>query len=321
MTHPSRLQWWVALWSRVEGPESLAAVRIGISGILLIDLLRIRMLGLVATLMGTHEAGGLGVPELLDDLPWLLALLGSGPAFHEGLWWGMTVSCLLLFLGVQPRLSALLVVLLSAQFALVLPAADRGIDMLLRNTLLVLVFAESSATWSLASRWKHGTWTAPASVRVGAWPRYLLALQLVVVYFTAGVSKVASSWTPIGGLSALFIAMSDPHFQRLPDDWLRAGYRLTQVGTFVSWFWEWIAPVLLLAWWYRDTPERPGRLRAWMNARPVVEVYLLIGALFHIGTHLFLRLGIFPFAVMALYPAAVRPEQLRAWTARLRRRR
>ena len=304
--------WWVALWARTEHPRSLAAVRILVATVLLVDLLRIRSLGLVQALMGAAASGGLGVPEKLDTVPWLVAVLGTGLALHEGLWWGMTLSALALMLGVGARGAALVLCLLSAQFALFLPAADRGVDMLLRNTLLVLAFARSADTASVVSLWRHRRWRAPEDVRVPAWPRYLLAVQLVVLYFTAGVSKVASSWTPVGGMSALYIAMSDPHFQRLPDAWLRSGYRLTQVGTLVSWLWEWGAPMMMLAWWYRDTPDRPGRLRAWMNRRPVVEVYLLVGAVFHVGTHATLRLGIFPFAVMALYPAAIHPDRWRS---------
>ena len=318
MTGRERLRWWVDLWRREEGPQSLALVRLGIAGVLLVDLLRMRMLGLVRPLMGARAAGGLGAAELLDRPPWLLDYLGTGDALHEGIWWGMTLGCVCLLLGVVPRLAALVVVLLSAQFAVILPAADRGIDMLLRNGLFILTFAPTAATWSLSCRTRHGRWSAPASLRIMAWPRYLLAFQLVVVYFAAGISKVSSSWTPLGGLSALFYSMSDPHFQRLSDEWLQAGYRLSQVGTFVSVTWEWAAPLLLLAWWYRETADRPGRLRAWMNRRPVVETYLLVGAVFHIGCHLFLRLGIFPFAMMAFYPACLPPDRWAEWRARLR---
>jgi hypothetical protein len=148
----------------------------------------------------------------------------------------------------------------------------------------------------------------------------------VVLYLSAGASKVASSWTPVGGLNALFIAMSDPHFQRWPDEWLRAVYPLTRVGTLVSWLWEWGSPLMLLAWWFRATAERSGRLRAWFNRWPVVELYLLVGAFFHVATHFTLRLGIFPFAVMSVYPACLHPDTLagmlkraRDWVTRRRR--
>jgi hypothetical protein len=50
-----------------------------------------------------------------------------------------------------------------------------------------------------------------------------------------------------------------------------------------------------------------------MNRWAVAERYLLVGAAFHVGTHLVLRLGIFPFAMLALYPAAVHPDRLLGW--------
>ena len=301
---------WVDLWNRREHPRSMAAVRILLASVLLWDLLRIWAYDLVVPLAGTHAAGGIGVPESLKNSLWVLDWLGTGPEAAWGLWGSMVVSCTALLLGLLPRLSALVLVLLYAQFALVVPAADRGIDMLLRNSLLVLAFTQSGATWSVWTRLRHGRWSAPADTRIPAWPRYLLALQVVVLYLSAGVSKAASSWTPVGGLNALFIAMSDPHFQRWPDAWIRTLYPLTRVGTLVSWMWEWMSPVLLLAWWYRDTADRGGRLRAAFNRWPVVELYLMVGAFFHVATHFTLRLGIFPFAVMAVYPACVHPDRL-----------
>ena len=80
---------------------------------------------------------------------------------------------------------------------------------------------------------------------------------------------------------------------------------------------EWAAPLLLLAYHYRDTRTRPaaGRsqpagFRAGLQARVV----------FHVGTHLTMRLGIFPFAVLALYPAALHPDEWGALLVRVRRR-
>lgn len=319
MSAHDRLRWWVDLWRRREAPHSMALVRMALATVLLVDLLQMRWLGLVRPLMGARAAGGLGAAERLERLPWIVQWVGNGDALHETFWWGMTLGCVALLLGVMPRIAALVVVLLYAQLALVLPAADRGIDLMLRNGLFILAFVPSAATWSVSCRLRHGRWGAPAATVIPAWSRYLLCLQLVVVYFAAGVSKVSSSWTPLGGLSALFLSMSDPHLQRVPDDWLRAGYALTQVGTLGSVTWEWLAPVLLLAWWYRETADRPGRLRAWMNERPVVATYLWMGVFFHLGTHLFLRLGIFPFGMLAFYPACISPDRWGCWLGGLKR--
>jgi Vitamin K-dependent gamma-carboxylase len=308
---------WIGLWSREEHPRSLALIRLIFGGVVLVDFLRLGQLGLVRSLFAAKEAGGLGDPLSRAELPWLYALLREGEA-AAWLGWGIcTASALLIALGLGTRLAAAALVLFWAQLALALPPSDRGIDMLMRNVALVLVFADSGATWGLGCRLRHGTWSAPEAQRVSSWPRYLLLVQLVIVYFAAGVSKVATSWLPMGGWSALYIAMLDPAFQRVPEGWLRPLYPLTQVGTLSTWLWEWSAPLLLLAMHFRDTRLRPGRLRAWMNRVEFLHLYLLIGATFHLGTHLTLQLGIFPFAVMALYPAAWHPDELRALLARL----
>lgn len=310
---------WVTFWDRREHPRSLAAVRIALGLVVLVDLLQMGWLDLVVPLMGTGDAGGIGVPLYMKQKPALYALLPAGVAGAWTLWSMMVGAALFLVLGVVPRFAALALLLLSAQFALALPSADRGIDMLIRNTLAVLVLSSAGDTASVMARVRFGSVWAPEDHRVPAWPRYLIALQLVLVYAAAGISKVASSWTPVGGFGALFIAMSDPHFQRLPDDVIRAAYPLTQVGTAVSWLWEWASPVLLLAWWYRETADRGGRLRAWMNRWPVIFVYLTVGAVFHVGTHATLRLGIFPFAMLSLYPSWVRPDHWAVARARIAR--
>lgn len=316
----SRWSWWVSLWDRREDPTSLALVRIFLATVLLWDLGRIGNLGLVEPFFAGEGSGGLGAPLTNHPTPWLYAWLGDGVDVAWGLYGTLVAAAVLLWVGVVPRLAAFVLMAGLAQFALAVPAADRGIDQLVRNVLTVLVFADSGATLSLSSRWRWGHVVAPSEARVQAWPRLLLSFQVVVVYFAAGVSKVASSWTPFGGLSALYVAMSDPHFQRWPDEWVYAIWPLTRIGTLVTWVWEWCAPVVLLAWWYRETPTRGGRLRHWMNARPIPEMYLLLGAVFHLGTHLTLHLGIFPFAMMSVYPACVHPDTLRLWGARLRGR-
>jgi hypothetical protein len=142
-------------------------------------------------------------------------------------------------------------------------------------------------------------------------------VQLAILYTSAGMQKVASAWLP-PDWSALWVALRDPHFQRGAWPWIDDLFVLTQAATAVTWLWEWLGPVILLAFWYRDTGDRPGRLRAIFLRYNVLAVYLGVGALFHLGTHLGLRLGIFPFAVLSLYPAAVHPETWGAWGRRLR---
>lgn len=311
---------WVDIWDRREHPLPMALVRILLGAVVFVDLLRMGILGLVNPLMAPAEAGGWGVPLALDHVPWFWASVPPTSGMAVLQWALMLGAALCVLVGLAPRAAAVVFVLLSAQFAITLPAADRGIDTLIRNAMLLLACARCGDTLSLGRRARTGRWTAPLDHQVPAWPRYLMLVQLTVLYFAAGVSKVASSWTPFGGWTALYIAMRDPHFQVLPDDVVDTLFPFTQALTGSSWIWEWMGPTLLLAYHFRATRDRGGWLRATFNRLDYRLVYLGIGALFHAGTHISFRLGIFPFAVMALYPAAFHADELHAAAAWVRRR-
>ncbi len=308
--------WWTGLWSRTEHPRSLALVRVGVGLVVLVDLLLAWHLELVVPLFGPMEAGGIGNPVGAKSPAELYQWFPATAETTEAAFWVAVLAAAGLLFGVFPRLAAVVLVMIWAQFARVLPPSDRGIDMLLRNVSVILAFSGAGETYSLGSLWRHRRLSAPDTVRVASWPRYLLIVQLVFVYGAAGVSKIASSWTPFGGMSALYIAMNDPAFQVVPSSWVAAAFGLTQVGTTVTWVWEWCGPLLLLAYFYRDTRERGGWLRSTFNRVHFVGLYFALGVIFHLATHLTLRLGIFPFAMMSLYPAAFHPEEWAAWGRR-----
>ena len=69
-------------------------------------------------------------------------------------------------------------------------------------------------------------------------------------------------------------------------------------------------PLVLLWIHYRNTPDRPGRLRAFANRWHLDLVWIGTGALFHILLAATMELGIFPWGMLALYPAWLRPEVL-----------
>ena len=71
----------------------------------------------------------------------------------------------------------------------------------------------------------------PMPAQVPAWPRYLLLLQLVWVYFSGGMNKSAGAWGPFGGFTALANALSDPHAARFAPGWVGAIYPLTRIAT------------------------------------------------------------------------------------------
>lgn len=304
------IRWWIGLWDRRELADSLALVRALIGTLVFVDLLQVVRFDLVTALYAPHDGGGLGNAVERAAVPWLYTLLPATASTAQLAFWAAVVAAAAVALGVATRLSALVLLLLLAQLALIVPAADRGIDMLIRNTLMVLVFSSAGAAWSVDARLRSGRWAGHRRP-VPSWPRYLLVIQLVLVYSMAGVQKVATSWLPTDW-SALWIAMHDPHFGRFDAawSWSPAVYQLSRAGTAVTWTWEWAAPLVLLAFWFRDTADRPGRLRAACNRWQLLYWYAGLGALFHVGTHLVLRLGIFPFAVLSLYPALVHPD---AW--------
>ena len=314
------IRWWIGLWDRREHPRSLAGVRILLASVVLVDLLVAQRLDVVVGIWGDLEAGGIvdvvGRKKIPEVYRWL-------PATPSTAWtvWGVAVgSAAALLTGIGARLAALVLCLSLAQMALILPGADRGIDMLVRNALLILACARSDATASLWARVRTGRFFGVVDGPVPSWPRYLLVVQLVLLYWGAGAAKVASTWTPFGDYAALYLAMRDPHFARLSVGLVDALYPVTQVLTATTWLWEWAAPLLLLAYHYRDTRTRPGWLRASFNRLGFVPVYLGLGVVFHVGTHLTMRLGIFPFAVLALYPAALHPDEWGALLVRVRRR-
>ena len=302
------IRWWVGLWDRREAPTSLAVVRLLVGALVLLDLLATARHGLVLPLYAPLQAGGMGDVLARDDVQVLYRWFPATAATARVAFWATVAAAAMFTAGLATRPAGLVLLLLLAQLSLPVPPADRGIDMLLRNAIMVLLFSRCGATWSLDARLRTGRWTgdgAPAP----SWPRYLLICQLVLLYSSAGMQKVASSWLP-PQWSALYTAMRDPHFARGEWAWVDAVYPLTQAATAATWLWEWAAPVVLLAYWYRDTAHRPGRLRAFFLRAHVLTIYLAVGALFHLGTHLTMRLGIFPFAVLSLYPACVHPD---AW--------
>ena len=297
--------WWRGWMDRREPPLTLGLLRLLLGALLVIELLDEARLGLAAPLRLAAEDGGLLAAPLLDG-----AALGLSPGAAAWAFFGVQLACAAgLLLGLAPRASALGWVLLSAALSRALPQADRGVDMLLRNVILLLAAAEAGAALSLPAALRRQL-LGPLGLRIPAWPRQMIVLQVILVYCSAGWSKLASPWTPVGGWSALSLSAQDPAYARLPAAWVVAAGPLTQLATALSWLWEWSAPALLLAVYFRDTRTRPGHLRAAFNRLHLLWLSLGLGAAFHLGTHLMLRIGAFPFVMIVLYVAFIHPDRL-----------
>lgn len=310
---------WAALWAGTEHPRTLGLVRILLGSVILWDFLEIGRLGLVVPLMAGPDAGGLSVAVTRGEPPWFVAVFGGSAAAAYGLYAILVGSCAAFVAGAGTRAAAAVLLLAWAQFARILPAADRGIDTLCRDVLLVYVFAAGGAWASVDARLRTGSWWgdgAPAP----AWPRKLLILQLVAMYFLAGVQKSGIHWYPPGHLAALYFILQDPAIARYDFRWLggQPWFALTQLGTAGTLVFQDSYPIVLVLRWLRATAERGGRLRAFAVRHPRLEwLWIGTGALFHVSLAVTCELGIFPFAMLALYPAWVHPDALGAFFRRL----
>jgi uncharacterized membrane protein YphA (DoxX/SURF4 family) len=284
---------WVSLWDRREDALALALVRIFVGLVLTYDYVELWRLDLVDVVYSVRGFGTAIDPHTM----WLVALLAS----------------LGILTGTLTRVSCVVFVLASAQLAHISPNAERGIDTLLRIVAGVLALSQCHARWSVDAfiRRKLGR---PMAHEVPAWPRYLLLLQLVWVYFSGGMNKGGESWFPHGGFTALANIMADPHVTRFGADWIPMP--LARIATALTMLFELGAP-LYLAMYLGAT--RAGRLGAACRYGRIA--WIAIGVAFHLGIAIGLRLGIFPWGMLALYPVLLRPEELTRILSRTARRR
>lgn len=280
---------WVELWDRREDAAALAMVRIGVGLVLLYDYVELWRLGLVDVLF-TADGIATSYDALVD--PHVLALAA-------------TVAAAGITLGALTRVSCVVLVLASAQLAHLAPNADRGIDIILRIVVGVLALSQSHARWSVDALVRGKLLRRPYATEVPAWPRYLLLAQLVWIYFSGGVNKGGAAWGPHGGFLALANVMADPHVARFDPAWLEHALPLTRVATALTMLFELAAPVYLLAY-----------ARNWQRVR---WAWIALGLAFHLGIAITMRLGIFPWGMLALYPVLLRPAELDGWRSRLQR--
>src|SRR5205085_2161953 len=147
-------------------------------------------------------------------------------------WWLAALASLGVATGTLTPVSCLAFVFASEQLAHMSPDADRGIDVLLRLTVAVLALSRCNARWSVDALVMRRLVKRPLATEVPAWPRYLLLLQLVWVYFSGGINKGGAAWMPGSGFTALANILADPHVARFdPSGWLPTVMPLTRFAT------------------------------------------------------------------------------------------
>jgi len=312
---------WVRFWDAKEHPRSIALVRILIGLTALYDFTEMWAHGLVLPLLAPQDVGGWAdlmgrkspplVYQIFPPEAWVAHL-------HHGLMW---TAALFVAIGFFTRSSALVLMLAWAQIQLQMPMADRAVDMFTRNVLMILMLSGAGRCWSVDAKLSTGRFGGDGSL-VGSWARYLLIAQIVLMYFTAGIQKVGILWMPMGSFAALYVILQDPALARFDFGWLvkQPFYFFTQLATLITMAWQWAYPLVLLWYWYKNTPDRPGRLRAFANRWHLHLVWVAVGALFHLVLAATMELGIFPGAMLAVYPAFVDPDELKHFGGLLLRR-
>jgi hypothetical protein len=310
------LRAWVALWDRREPATAQALVRIGVGLVLLFDLLQVRWLGLVDATWAPPPYGiGYGAGPDVAVVRWF----GASPHTAELLWWVAVVAIALFTIGAATRLSGFVFVFVYAQMSYLAPDSDRGIDMALRFVILILVVSWCHARWSVDA-WVRRRIGRPFPDLVPAWPRLLLFLQLLWIYFSGGHNKNGPEWGPAGDFAALANALSDPGFARFTAGWVPSIYELTQLATIATMCFELGAPLMLVLTWLHATRDRGGAVRRWVNRLRLRWLWISTGVLFHLGIAATLRLGIFPFGMLAIYPVLFHADELVRAEAWLRRK-
>jgi hypothetical protein len=270
----SRWRWWT---EPVAG-ERLAALRIGLSAVLLVDVL-CTYVPHVFDFFGPNHLGGptwtsaLWTPEhrywsILHELDNPDLLL---PAM---LIWILAILTLLV--GFFTRVSAAVVWVLSVSFARLNPNIDNAGDTIRTIGLFYLMLSPCGTVWSVDAR-RRGP-DAPRLVY--PWPLRLLFVQLIFIYFCNGVHKAVGKDWPEG--KSLYYVLGDLTLARWSYAQVTVPYWITRALTWLVLGWEVLFPLLII----------------W---RPIRIVALCFGAAFHLGIWVNMELGGFAPYALCLY--------------------
>lgn len=305
---------WAAWLATPEPATSLALFRIGVGVSLLTSALSAIAAGVVDVLWLPEQQGGLGSV----NANWLLRLLGGpSPGATHGLLATVIVASVLLIVGIGGRVTAL--VALQAGLALFdgNAAAGGSYDELTYNALWLLVLAGGTQTLALDARLRTGRWATGATV--GRWARFLVVFQIVLVYTSTGWQKLSVHWVPGGGSTALYYILQQPTWQRWDMAFLawEPWYSLTRIGTAVTWWWEVLGPLGLVAWLASLPDAAPGRIGRFANRIHLRPVWAGIGLALHLLIAATMEVGTFSLVSLAFYACVVHPSD---WDRLARRR-
>ena len=268
-------------------PRSLAAVRIGIGSIIVLDL-AFR----ASRLRAAYTDDG-AVPRAMLD-PWMtdtiapLHLLSGDWRWEAALFAMAAVAAACLALGFRTRIAAVASWLLLVSLQVRNPFLLNFGDHILRVSLFWALFLPLGRRWSLDAR-RAGRPASNEPVCSVASAAFLL--QICVVYFFTAILKSGPDWRRDG--TALYYVMKIDWLVLPPGTWLREQFELTKLLTRSTLALEFFGPFLLIA------PVWPLRLAAALAFMSL-----------HLGISATLRLGVFPWIDVTVLLAFVPRE---AW--------
>jgi hypothetical protein len=268
-------------WTEPVRAERLAALRIGIALVLLLDI-GLNYLPHVADFYG---ANGLGATDTftgwrsLPNYNWSL-VLGDDPVtlrWYVGAW-AVSAACLLF--GFASRLNAAVAWALALSFLNRNPYIHNAGDTVRVIILFYLMLTPCGAVWSIDALLRQLRRPQPGPVFVAPWALRLLFVQLVVIYFFNGIFKLAGADWKAG--TVLHYVLADVSQTRLP-------------------FGEWPLPevVLRIMTWAVLLWEIGFPLLVFMPATRTAA--LVFGVLVHLGIGFGIELAMFAPIMLCLY--------------------
>ncbi|MCB9779861.1 MAG: HTTM domain-containing protein [Alphaproteobacteria bacterium] len=277
-------QRWVARVNQPVDARPLALVRVFVCTVLLLDLLRVWQLGLVTTIWRDYDHGGL--TTFSSPFVWIDRWPDTGGPVLFGVAVA-ALTCALLGVGTRPAM--LVAAVAYSQLGHLFPPGDRGIDRVLRTVLLLLVFTGSHRRFALLG--------AQVGATIRRWPMDVIRFLLVMVYLGAAFAKVGGNvqWWGGGETNVLMRILSDPMAARLDPTFAILLDPLWRIGAVFTVLLELSSPLLLTKW-----------ARWWA----------LLGLALHLGIAATMKLGMFAWGMMALYPVVLGPWLIDEWRAR-----
>jgi hypothetical protein len=285
-------------WTEPVRAERLAAFRIGVALMLLVDIFTF-YLPHANVFFGRDS---LGSPDVFapsaTSLHWSVLRGVESPAAVAAVMVIWALSAVFLLLGVWTRLSAAVAWLLSVSVIGINAYVHNSGDNVRTIELFYLMVSPCAAIWCLGKRQTgspsgaRNCGSAPGPVYIHPWPLRLLLVQLIIMYFFNGVYKfLGPHWRGGDVMHYVFANLAWTRFSYaqipLPD----AAIHLLSWTTLV---WELGFPLLVMM-------SLTRKLTLWM------------GVGFHIGTGIFLVLCAFPFYMICMYLPLVPWERYMDW--------